>query len=149
MNEAEVLNNELANTIERLIDKFNLTLEVSSEQLKNFSLQMTEKIINWEFVTSLVAIAGWILAILIIVRLHEHFKIGTFKKLNEDYNKLWENTESNRANIDKLMVKYSFKIIAIFLLLLFTSFIVGELKDIILCAVFPEKIIIEFISSYL
>lgn len=149
MNGSETLNSELTNTLEYLIDKFNLTLELSSEQIKEFSMQLTEKIINWEFITSLVAIAGWVLAILFIIRVHEHFKISTFKELNEQYNKLWETTSDNRIEIDKVMFKYSFKIIVIFFVLMFTSFIVGELKDIILCAVFPEKIIIEFISSYL
>lgn len=149
MNGSETLNSELTNTLEYLIDKFNLTLELSSEQIKEFSMQLTEKIINWEFITSLVAIAGWVLAILFIIRVHEHFKISTFKELNEQYNKLWETTNDNRIEIDKVMFKYSFKIIVIFFVLMFTSFIVGELKDIILCAVFPEKIIIEFISSYL
>lgn len=149
MKESEVLNNELTDTLGYLIDKFNLTLEVSSEQLKEFSTQMAEKIITWELVTSLVAIAGWVLVILLIVRLHEQFKIGTFKQLNTEYNKLWETTSNNRTDIDKVIMRYSFKILAVFLLILFTSFIVGELKDIVLCAVFPEKVIIEFISSYL
>lgn len=150
MNEVETVNNELTETLGYLIDKFNLTLEVSSEQIKEFSTQMAEKIITWEFVTSLVAIAGWVLVLLFIARVHEQFKIGSFKELNKQYNELWNTTgDRARQDVDKLTMKYIFKIVVIFLLLLFTSFIISELKDIVMCAVFPEKVILEFISNYL
>lgn len=149
MNGSEQLNSELTTTLEHLIDKFNLTLEVSSEQIKDFSIQMAEKIITWEIVTSLVAIAGWVLVILALIRLHEHFKIGSFKQLDGEYKKLWETTADNRKEIDKAIAKYSFKIVIVFLIILFGGLIVVEIKDLLLCAIFPEKVILEFISLYL
>lgn len=149
MNGSEQLNSELTTTLEYLIDKFNLTLEVSSEQIKDFSVQMAEKIVTWEFATSLVAIAGWIIVILALIRIHEHFHIGSFKQLDAEYRKLWETTSDNRTEIDKAVGKYALKIVIVFFVIFFSGFIISELKDIVMCAVFPEKVIIEFISLYL
>lgn len=149
MNGSEQLNNELTTTLEYIIDKFNLTLEVSSEQIKEFSMQMAEKIIAWELMTSILAIVGYAILIFALIKIHKHFNIGSFKQLDAEYRKLWETTSDNRREIDKAVGKYALKIVIVFFVIFFGGFIISELKDILMCIIFPEKTILEFISLYL
>lgn len=148
MSNSEQLNSELTNTLEYIIDKFNLTLEVSSEQIKEFSVQISKKIITWEFMTSIIAIVFCILVIFAAIQLHKHFKIESFTKLCKIYNTLLEDS-NNVEEVHKLIIKIVIKIVIVLVSLFFASFILCELKDIIMCIIFPEKVILEFISSYL
>lgn len=148
MNNSETLNTELTSTLEYLIDKFNITLNLSSEQLKAFSIQMAEKIITWKIATSIFSLVCWAILIIVILKILKILKIEKFSQLNKMYIALSENGDRG-INIDKLAIKYVIKIVAMITILFFIAFITIDIKTIIECVVFPEKIILEFISQYL
>ena len=59
-------------------------------------------------------------------------------------------TSRNRGNEDKLaLVKKFIKIIAILCSIIPLVIIASNIVDLVLCLVFPEKIVLEFISLYI
>lgn len=140
----ETLNNELFTTLEKLIDKFNLTLEVSSTQLKEFSDQLATKIVVWELVQSIVLILVFIGLGLLIRKLEKTYIKESFKSLIKMYGVVSVNT-----NNDRLMGLTFAKIVTWGCYLLFIGKIIQNTVDIVLCIVFPEKIILDFISNYI
>lgn len=147
---ATTLNNETLDTLGYLIDKFNLTLELSTNQIKDFSVQLSEKIVRWELFTSVFAVIFQLLVIVVVFKLIKHFKIEKLKCLLKQYNDIVNNTDGeSRAKHEKTIIHLFTRVIAYFILALTISLMASELKDILLCAVFPEKIILEFIGSYI
>ena len=148
--ESDVLTNQTLDTLGYLIDKFNLTLEVSTNQIKDFSVQLSEKIVKWEFFTSLLAVAFQIIVLLLIFRLIEHFKIEKIQSAMKQYESITNKTDSeSREKHEKLLIHIFIRVIAYFIILLTVCLMVGELRDIVLCTVFPERIILGFIGNYI
>lgn len=134
------LNKELTDTLGYLIDKFNLTLEVSGEQIKEFSTQLANKIIRWEILgSSFMLILHLILALLLFKVVTKKFKNITIKNI----------IELEKIKDDKEIIKIFMKIVCYIVLFALALIIMMELGDIILCIAFPEKIILEFISNYI
>lgn len=144
MNSTDTLNNELSDTLGYLIDKFNITLELSSNQIKDFSEQFARKIITWEILGSSLNILLSLSIILVV--------IGVFKKMKLDKLKeIWKNATSidnNTVLQNSFGVKLVIKLVGYTLIIGSTISILSETVDIIMSLAFPEKIIIEFISKY-
>ena len=140
----ETMNNELFNTLELLIDKFNLTLEVSSEQIKEFGSTMATKIVHWELIESFLIIAALLILAVVIKKLEKKYIKDSFQNLVN----LCKTSEINRE-YDKLVAKLLIKIAAFICYVVFIGNIIKNIVDIILCLTFPEKVILEFIGSYI
>ena len=138
---------QIYDNIEYLLDKLNLTFEMPVEQLKAFSQQLANKIITWELLGSTFTLIICILLILVsvtyIVRLHKRENFIKFLKDN------WNAEDLKRAEVLKL-VKYIVVFVWIFFIV--ACIIPTLIQNIIItiqCFVFPEKIILEFLSNYL
>lgn len=144
MNSTDTLNNELNDTLGYLIDKFNITLELSSNQIKDFSEQFARKIITWEILWSSLNIILSLSIILVV--------IGVFKKMKLDKLKeIWKNatsTDNNAVLQNSFGVKLVIKLVGYVIIIGSTISILSEAVDIIMSLTFPEKIILEFISKY-
>lgn len=140
----ETMNNELLSTLEMLIDKFNLTLEVSSEQIKEFGSTMATKIVHWELIESFLIIAILLILAVVIRKLDKKYINDSFQNLIN----LCKTSEINRE-YDKLVAKLLIKVVTFICYVVFIGNIIKNIVDIILCLTFPEKIILEFIGSYI
>lgn len=150
MNGSETLNNELTNTLGYLIDKFNLTLELSTEQIKTFSIQLADKIIRWEVMTSLLNMIAIALMIVLITIILKRFKIAKFSVLSTEYDELIKLTDAeSMRKYNILLMKIAIRIVYYFLIGVFTIMVLSEITDIVLSIAFPEKIILEFMGKYL
>ena len=150
MGASETLNNEVTDTLGYLIDKFNLTFEVLTNQIKEFSEQMATKIITWELVESIIYLVIYLAIISIIFIILKHFKIKSFKVLKEMYNSVDDyKTAEEKLVLDETFKHAAVRISGYIIVFMLTMWIIAELKDIILCITFPEKIILEFISRYI
>lgn len=150
MSGSETLNNELTNTLGYLIDKFNLTLELSTEQIKTFSIQLADKIIRWEVMTSLLNMIAIALMIVLITIILKRFKIAKFSVLSTEYDELIKLTDAeSMRKYNILLMKIAIRIVYYFLIGVFTIMVLSEITDIVLSIAFPEKIILEFMGKYL
>lgn len=145
MSAPETLNNELTETLGYLIDKFNLTLEISSNQIKEFSEQMARKIITWEILESISNILIFAIIATVLYIIIKKFNIQKIK----DAFKILNCEEIKRKELEKAYLSITVRAALYFIILalIFTAF--TELKDIVLCIAFPEKIILEFMSKYI
>ena len=156
-NTVNSLSDEIIKVIEYFGTKLNLTLDVKSEQLLEFSEQLAYKIVRWELLSSAVELTIWttIIVIAIIVTLKLNKKFNAFNKMKcallgakyvEDYDDIKNKSEAAVDGVGFCMI-YAFIAVMCFALALPT--VIGNIVDISKCLLFPEKIIIEFIAKYL
>lgn len=138
-NATNTLNNEALDTLSYLIDKFNLTLEISSTQIKDFSIQLANKIVRWELIESIIYLLIHLCIMLAMVYIIKKLKDTSIKKIIEV-----EAFKNDKEPI-RVMVKIVCYIISLFML----TAILKEIYDILMCIAFPEKTILEFISKYI
>ena len=141
---SSIVTDELNDTLGYLIDKFNLTLEISTEQVKNFSEQLAKKIITWEIINSALTIL--VLTILIVIAF-KLLKVLKFESTKELMKIIESNELPGQAELAvwKLIAK-----VAIYLCIIGIAFgVSNEIFDIVMSIAFPEKIILEFISNYI
>ena len=150
MGASETLSNEVTDTLGYLIDKFNLTLDVSSNQIKEFSEQMATKIITWELINSAIYLMISVVIIVLAIIALKHFKIKTFKECKELYDSVEDYiTKEEKAVLDKCARHVMLRVVFYLIVLMALGSMFSELKDIILCIAFPEKIILDFIGQYI
>lgn len=123
------------------LDKLNIELEVTQSELKEALSVISEKVIAYEVITSIVTMLLFIAAIVLMIIVF--LKVTKCKSIKAgiQYTKKLD----INADLDKVLI-----ILVIAVLLFFTILgIVIQVIDIIECIVFPEKIILEFIGRYL
>ena len=138
-NATNTLNNEALDTLGYLIDKFNLTLEVSSAQIKDFSIQLANKIVRWELIESIIYALVHLCIMLAMVFIIKKLKDISIKKI----------IEIEAFKNDKELIRVMAKIVCYIISLFMITVILGEIYDIVMCIAFPEKIILEFIGKYI
>lgn len=138
----ENASNELIELLDYAIDKFNIAIEIPREQLQKFAIQFIEKTITYEVLTSALNILIYLAIIIGIVILHK-------KAIKGSYIKTIINKYLAMENGEVIDLKIAVLIMKVFIIALITCFICNELKDIILCFAFPEKIVLEFIGNYI
>lgn len=134
-------NNQLIDLFDYIIDKFNIAIEVPKEQLTEFTQQFATKIINWELWNSIISIIICLLIISVDVILYRKL-FGKGLKAFKDF---WSNINLHNTQEGKLIAL----VLMIFVLVIVTIIILMKIYNIILCIVFPEKIILDFIGQYM
>ena len=138
---------QIYDNIEYLLDKLNLTFEMPVEQLKAFSQQLANKIITWELMESLftviVCMALLIGSVAYTLKLHKREKFIKFLKDN------WYESDLKKAESRKF-IKYIVVLVGLsFVVVFIVPTLISNIITTIQCFVFPEKIILEFLSNYL
>lgn len=144
MNSSDV--QSMYDLIDYLFDKMNVRIEMTEEQVVNFVSKFSTKVVIWTIVSNAFKLAialAVVIAVTIIVK-----KI--MKKFNvKDAIKIGFKDEASSKQLQKAMcycfaicVVALFQIIMISRIVVFTSQIVQSL-------LFPEKIVLEFVSKYL
>lgn len=138
----ENTSNELIELFEYALDKFNIAIEIPKEQLREFAVQFIEKTIAYEILISTLSILICILVIIAVMAIYKKvFKGYSVKKAFSSLLNAEKNEEAE--------LKLGLLVILILLVMIAICFICRELKDIILCFTFPEKIVLEFIGNYI
>lgn len=131
--------NEVNDTLGYLIDKFNISLDITASQIAAFSKEMATKIIAWKLsVSTIIVLICSIILVAAIIYCKNEKIIKTFKDL-----------KANQMP-EKDFGIYSLKcVICFFTICITTILVLSNIYNIIMCLVFPEKIILEFVSYYL
>lgn len=146
---ANTLDTELTNTLGYLIDKFNLTLEISSQEIKEFSSRMATKIIAWELGTSIFKLLALTAIIITILMLFKKYKI---KRMTTIFKQLDEETDNIKQKVKEtisLSVQLGLRFGAYLIFAISTGTIARAIFKIFTCIAFPEKVILDFIGNYL
>lgn len=137
--------NELIELFEYAIDKFNIAIEIPKEQLVEFSNQFVKKVITYEICMT---IFDMLLQAIVIIGLYFLFKkaIKGYKILKDFYSS-WLN---NGIGKDKII---NIKMITLTGSIVFGTitivFVVKNIINLVMCFVFPEKILLAFIGNYI
>ena len=139
------LDTELLQNIEYVLDKLNVTIEISKADLANYVDAFCRKAIIYksamytmELVIALVALVA-----LLIFEFNKNQRWKVSVKVVKD-------TVKNNGQLDNKMTLCFINICVAALCALFAvTGVVTSIINLILCFAFPEKVIIEFISSYL
>ena len=111
---------------------------------------MATKIITWELINSAIYLMISIVIIILAIIALKHFKIKTFKECKELYDSVEDYiTNEEKAVLDKCARHVVLRVVFYLIVLMAFSSMFSELKDIILCIAFPEKIILDFIGQYI
>lgn len=138
----EKTSNELIELFEYALDKFNIAIEIPKEQLKEFAVQFIEKTIAYEILISTLSILTCILVIIAMMAIYKKvFKGDSVKKAFSSF--------LNAERSEEAELKLGLLVILILIFMISIYFICREVKDIILCFTFPEKIVLEFIGNYI
>lgn len=134
---------EVATDIAYLIDKFNVTIDLTGKQIQEFSEQFVRKIIYWEIITSIAIIIVSIAIILAIIVVKK--KDNKIKK-QLDFIKKCSGLDDTSS--DFILYKI-FNAALAFIVIICAINIISNTCDLVLCASFPEKIVLQFISNYI
>jgi hypothetical protein len=126
------------------LDKFNLKVEVSQEELKSTLTNIATKAVKYELVTSIIQLVFIVVCMYIAYRLFKYL-VGT-KNIKESVLKIKSINTIDIVKEPDTIVKIVVFCVAIVMLF---AFAISEVVDIVECLVFPEKVVIEFIGRYL
>lgn len=134
--------------LDYIIKKFDLKLDFKKDQLQLFFEQFCKKIITWELVTSiiwlLVLIAVQVIIIAVLTKKNKKDKIFS-------YIKEYASVETFETGALDKWWRYMLLVIALGMISIGVCIpnIMINIVDIVECLAFPEKVILEFISSYI
>lgn len=126
------VSNQIIEVLNAICDKFGLAIDWSSQNILPYMQELTTKIVNYEFWTSIITIA--IPAIIFILSLLGDSKISPSVDLDCD---------------TKEVLTFILSIIVITSGTLFILMLCFETYDIITCLTFPEKIILDYAVNVL
>ena len=139
------LDTELLQNIEYVLDKLNVTIEISKADLANYVDTFCRKVIVYKsvmYTIQLVLVLVAIIALLI-------FEFNKKKRWKTSI-QVVKDSMKNNTQLDNKMVLCFINICSTILIAIFTvTGLITNIVNLILCLAFPEKVIIEFISSYL
>jgi hypothetical protein len=126
------------------IDKFDLKVEVSQDELKSTLTNIAAKAVRYELITSILKLILIIVCMFLIYKLFKYITgIANFKESIQTIKKI--NKTKDEGTITKILETVIYYIIVTMLI----TFAISQIVDIIECFVFPEKIVLEFIGRYL
>lgn len=139
------LDTELLQNIEYVMDKLNVTIEISKADLANYVDAFCRKVIVYKSVmyTIQLILALVVIVVLLIFEFNKKQRWKTSVGVVKDSMK-------NNTPLDNKMALCFINICSAVLIALFAvTGLINSIVNLILCLAFPEKVIIEFISSYL
>lgn len=128
-----------------LIDKWNLKVELSQSELKDLFTGIAKKAVTWEFCTSLITVIVVLVLLFLGVRLllYLEAKHKTFSIIKDIF---YNKSDGNTKDLPFICI---YIIVTILILIVLVPALVSNIVDIISCICFPEKVVLEFISSYM
>ena len=132
--------------IKELIDRWNLKVTLSQEELKSLFTNISERAITWEFYTSLITVIVWLLIFVVFTRYI--LKLNKERSFKESFKILTESVDTNVAKNDMLRV-ILFCVYVVVLVMMIIPLIVTNFIDLFECYYFPEKVVIDFFGQYM
>lgn len=132
--------------IKELIDRWNLKVTLSQEELKSLFTTISERAITWEFYTSLITVIVWLLIVVVCTRYI--LKLNKERSFKESFKILTESVDTNVAKKDMLRV-ILFCMYVVVLVMVIIPLIVTNFIDLFECYYFPEKVVIDFFGQYM
>lgn len=132
--------------IKELIDRWNLKVTLSQEELKSLFTTISERAITWEFYTSLITVIVWLLIFVVFTRYI--LKLNKERSFKESFKILTESVDTNVAKNDMLRV-ILFCVYVVVLVMVIIPLIVTNFIDLFECYYFPEKVVIDFFGQYM
>lgn len=127
------VSNQIIEVLNALCDKFGLVIDWSSQNILPYMQELTTKIVNYEFWTSI----AWILTFSFLAIIF--FIIGNILTHTSNFH-WYEDSPKTSFALFCFIMGGIFLIIFIFVL-------INQTFDIITCLTFPEKTVVNFISS--
>lgn len=136
----DMASDETLETLEYLLNKFNVTIDVSKEALNTYIKNFCQKIVVYETIMAIVVLMIGIALLILSIYLFKKYKIVSSIKeyMNEDED----------SAIDKVLSSVRFTL-TILLLLSSIVVIICCIHNLAECIFFPEKIILEFLGKYI
>lgn len=129
-----MVSDQIIKVLDNLCDKFGIAIDWSSRNVQPYLEQLISKCVDYKFVTGVIWLCvAALLLIAGIVLLVFAFKTKNSHK-TYDY---WDDTEIGLA---------IFSVVSFILCILICIFVIPQ---VIACKVFPEKVILDMIQSYL
>lgn len=135
------ISEDTLNSIEHILDKLNITLEISKAELLNYINSLEAKIITYEIIMNILAI---LICIVILIALISFEKKGN--RLKKDIKACKDSFNDSKDNNTKALVNCA---VALFIAIMESIRLVIAITNLVMCFVFPEKIILEFIARYI
>lgn len=132
--------------IKELIDRWNLKVTLSQEELKSLFTNISERAITWEFYTSLITVIVWLLIFVVFTRYI--LKLNKERSFKESFKILTESVDTNVVKKDMLRV-ILFCVYVVVLVMVIIPLIVTNFIDLFECYYFPEKVVIDFFGQYM
>lgn len=136
----DMASNETLETLEYLLNKFNVTIDVSKEALNTYIKNFCQKIVVYETIMAIVILMIGIALLILSIYLFKKYKIVSSIKeyMNEDED----------SAIDKVLSSVRFTL-TILLLLSSIVVIICSIHNLAECIFFPEKTILDFLGKYI
>lgn len=135
------ISEDTLNSIEHILDKLNITLEISKAELLNYINSLGAKIITYEIIMNILAI---LICVVILIALISFEKKGN--RLKKDIKACKDSLNDSKDNNTKAIVNCA---VALFIAIIESIRLVIAITNLVMCFVFPEKIILEFIARYI
>lgn len=135
------ISEDTLNYIEHILDKLNITLEISKAELLNYINSLGAKIITYEIIMNILAI---LICVVILIALISFEKKGN--RLKKDIKACKDSFNDSKDNNTKALVNCA---VALFIAIMESIRLVIAITNLVMCFVFPEKIILEFIARYI
>lgn len=139
------LDTELLQNIEYVLDKLNVTIEISKADLANYVDAFCRKVIVYKSVMYTIQL---ILALVVIVALLI-FEFNKKQRWKTSVGVVKDSMKNNTPLDNKMALCFINICSAVLIALFAVTGLINSIVNLILCLAFPEKVIIEFISSYL
>lgn len=136
----DMASNETLEALEYLLNKFNVTIDVSKEALNTYIKNFCQKIVVYETIMAIVVLMIGIALLILSIYLFKKYKIVSSIKeyMNEDED----------SAIDKVLSSVRFTL-TILLLLSSIVVIICCIHNLAECIFFPEKTILDFLGKYI
>lgn len=130
--------NETLEKLEYLLNKFNVTIDVSKEALNTYVKEFCQKIVAYEAVMAILILMLGVAMLVFSLYLFKKYKLVSSVK---------EHLSNDSDEIDDVLsITFS---LAIVLLLLSITVIICCIHNLAECIFFPEKTILDFLGKYI
>lgn len=139
----EKMESSLYSEIDKWMDKFNIKLEVTQQQLQEILERFSRRAITYELITSsILLVIGIILVIASIKLLKLLLKVEYFRKISYDPSVMKLKAYEVNKYTTYLFILCVMAGIGI-------PLVITQIHDIIVAIAFPEKTVLQFIGRYL
>lgn len=130
---------EIIKVLDALSEKLGIAIDYTSDNIIPYAQQLSEKLVNYELVTSIMFIVLNVIPVIVTLVLIKYI-------LKSIKNKTYTTKGSEFTVYEVATI---FAAVLSFFCIFFTINIISEAIDIITCITFPEKIIFEYVTEVL